>query len=88
MLGISIKKIAGTINIGTFKKDDSMDIKMNEDIIEFFKNANSDEKEDLIHKKKYIIHSGLESFKAAVFECTEVLYNNEGRVYQMTFKEK
>lgn len=36
----------------------------------------------------YHITPSLVQFKSAVFECTEVIYNDDGRVKQMTFKEK
>ncbi|MBE5819694.1 MAG: hypothetical protein E7310_02580 [Clostridiales bacterium] len=84
--GINVKSIQGKISIGTI--NELGDIKMNEYIIDFFNNASSDEKEDPIHNKIYIIHSGLKSFKSEVFTCTKVEYNSDGRVYQMTFKQK
>ena len=59
----------------------------NTDIIEYF---NQDVK-TVTYKSgdyTYYITPSLVKFKSAVFKCTEVKYNNEGRVAQMTFEEK
>lgn len=61
--------------------------KPNTGIVNYFKQG----VKTITYKKDgytYYITPSLVEFKSAVFECKEVKYNDEGRVYQMTFEEK
>lgn len=82
---ITIALNAGTYNLGSWNSDGT--IQMNSGIIQFFKQEKNDitKKEG---KKIYYLYSALTNFKRAIFECTDVDYSDDGRIKEMTFKQK
>lgn len=61
----------------------------NSEIVDFFKqDAKTITYTSASNDYVYYVYPSLVNFKSEIFECTKIEYNDEGRVYQITFKQK
>lgn len=86
---ISGKVLEGgkTYELGNWEEDK---LNPNNDIIDFFQSDTEDLVKSTIIKQEqqvYYIYSALTTFKTSRFKCTEVSYNDEGIVKEMSFEQ-
>lgn len=64
------------------------EFKINKDFVELFTGDTTDRSITTDDKTKtYILKSALTNFKTSIFECTDVEYNEDGKIKSMEFKQ-
>ena len=83
-IDIGEKKISGTINLGEWKKNNSLSMdKYVEDLFGESIVTKTEGTTETIYT-----YSPLANLKKAVFKCTEIKYNDNGRIKELVFEER